>query len=89
MFLKERITYVRFYLNEDHYRTPVNMDEFVRYNWRNMLEANFNNSKIYDVWLETFCRNYNRYPHIKALSLSTFFKSSSMQSIHYFQKVNA
>ena len=52
MFLKERITYVRFYLNEDHYRTPVNMDEFVRYNWRNMLEANFNNSKIYDAWLE-------------------------------------
>jgi len=46
------------------------MDEFVRYNWRNMLEANFNNSKIYDVWLETFCRNYNRYPHIKALSLT-------------------
>ena len=55
MFLKEHIIYVRIYLNEVHYKVLANMDELVRYDWRNLLEANFNNSQIYDVWLETFC----------------------------------
>lgn len=71
MFLKEHIIYVRIYLNEVHCRVLANMDELVRYDWRNVLEASFSNSKIHDVWLETFCENFHRYPNIKALSLCT------------------
>lgn len=55
------------------------MNEFIKYDWSNLIGINFASSSLTDDSFKKFVDNYHLYPQIKILYLCKLFNKVSLQ----------